>query len=64
MVVARYLDEGETIPLARSRRSAPTRGRAHSPEERALIAFLERHFPERRRVPRTAQLISGEKGNY
>jgi DNA topoisomerase I len=52
MVVARYLDEGETIPLARSRRSAATRGRAHSPEERALIAFLERHFPERRRAPR------------
>ena len=52
MVIARYLDEGETIPLPRARRRAPDRGRAHSPEERALIAFLDRHFPERRRAPR------------
>lgn len=52
IVVARYLDEGETIPLPRARRTAADRGRAHSPEERALIAFLDRHFPERRRTPR------------
>jgi DNA topoisomerase-1 len=52
MVIARYLDEGETIVLPRSRRTAKNRGRAHSPEERALIAFLERHFPERRRIRR------------
>jgi hypothetical protein len=51
MVIARYLDEGETISLSRSRRAASNRGRAH-PEERALIAFLERHFPERRRASR------------
>jgi DNA topoisomerase-1 len=49
MVIARYLDEGETIPLPRSRRSAANRGQAHSPEERALIAFLDEHFPERRK---------------
>src|SRR4051794_11079802 len=52
VVVARYLDEGETIPLPRARRSAPNRGQAHSPEESALIAFLDRHFPERRKKPR------------
>ena len=52
MVLARYLDEGETIPLPRARRRAANRGRAHSPEERALIAFLDRHFPDRRRAPR------------
>jgi DNA topoisomerase-1 len=52
MVIARYLDEGETISLPRARREAMNRGRAHSPEERALIAFLERHFPERRQAPR------------
>ncbi|HEY4130572.1 MAG TPA: hypothetical protein VGM50_08130 [Gemmatimonadaceae bacterium] len=52
MVIARYLDEGETIPLPKSRRSAANRGQAHSPEERALIAFLDRHFPERRKKPR------------
>ncbi len=53
MVIARYLDEGETISLSRSRRTAANRGRAHSPEERALIRFLERHFPERRRAVRS-----------
>jgi DNA topoisomerase-1 len=52
IVIARYLDEGETIPLPRARRRAANRGQAHSPEERALIAFLDRHFPERRRTPR------------
>ena len=51
MVIARYLDAGETIrlrPLGRGRaRTADSF--AHSPDERALIAFLDRHFPERRR---------------
>lgn len=52
MIIARYMDEGETIPLPRARRNAADRGQAHSPEERALIAFLDRHFPDRRRAPR------------
>jgi DNA topoisomerase-1 len=52
IVVARYVDDGEVIPLPRARRAALDRGQAHSPEERALIAFLDRHFPERRRKPR------------
>ena len=54
MVIARYIDEGDTIALPASRRAASNRGQAHSPEERALIAFLDRHFPERRRKPRHA----------
>jgi len=54
IVIARYLDEGETIALPRARRRASNRGQAHSPEERALIAFLDRHFPERRRRPRAS----------
>jgi DNA topoisomerase-1 len=49
MVVARYLDAGETIVLPRAARSASPSAK-HSAEERALIAFLERHFPERRLV--------------
>jgi DNA topoisomerase-1 len=53
MVIARYLDDGETIPLPRARRSAANRGQAHSAEERALIAFLDRHFPERRKKARS-----------
>jgi DNA topoisomerase-1 len=52
MVIARYIDEGDTIALPAARRTASDRGQAHSPEERALIAFLDRHFPERRRKPR------------
>lgn len=52
MVVARYLDDGETIRLPRARRSATNRGKAQSPEEKALIDFLDEHFPERRRAPR------------
>jgi DNA topoisomerase I len=54
MVIARYVDDGETISLSPARRRAANRGRAHSPEERALIRFLDRHFPERRRSPRVA----------
>jgi len=53
MVLARYVDDGETIALRGARlRSADTF--AHSVEERALIAFLDKHFPERRRRPRHA----------
>ena len=53
MVLARYLDEGETIALRGRRRvHAAADAFAHSPEERALIAFLDRHFPERRRRAR------------
>ena len=47
MVIARYLDDGETIVLPR-RTKAESSDERHSAEERALIAFLERHFPERR----------------
>jgi DNA topoisomerase-1 len=47
IVVARYLDEGETITLSARYRQA-TDAYAHSAEERALIRFLDRHFPERR----------------
>jgi hypothetical protein len=47
MVIARYVDEGETIALPRRGRSVTTDDR-HSVEERAIIAFLEKHFPERR----------------
>ncbi len=52
MVLARYLDDCDCIALPASRRGAADRGMAHSPEERALIAFLDKHFPERRRRPR------------
>ena len=55
MVLARYLDEGETISIrsAAQRRHAVL---AHSPEEKALIAFLDEHFRERRRPSRRPQM--------
>ena len=53
MVLARYLDAGETIVFRHSpRRHQDPQAFAHSPEERALITFLDRHFPERRSKPR------------
>lgn len=55
MVLARYLDAHETIPIHRHvRRIRSDAAFAHSPEERALIGFLDRHFPERRRRQREA----------
>jgi DNA topoisomerase I len=48
IVLARYLDHGDTIlPRARGKTAG-----GHYPEERALIRFLDRHYPERRRRPR------------
>jgi DNA topoisomerase-1 len=54
LVVARYLDEGETIQLSASYRQAAD-DYAHSAEERALIRFLDAHFPERRTRARALQ---------
>lgn len=51
IVVARYLDEGETVRLPERYHATPS-AYAHSPEERALIRFLDEHFPERRRRTR------------
>ena len=51
LVVARYIDEGETIQLPK-RHIAKAEHYAHSAEERALIRFLDEHFPERRRKTR------------
>lgn len=55
MVLARYLDDGETIAI-RSRAQRGNGVLAHSPEERALIAFLDEHFRERRRPSRRPQM--------
>jgi DNA topoisomerase-1 len=57
MVIGRYLDHGETI-LPRERPEASRMRRHHYPEERALIAFLDRHFPERRRRVRPDERVS------
>ena len=53
LVVARYVDDGETIVLPK-KHVPRADAYAHSPEERALIRFLDAHFPERRKRARTA----------
>ncbi|HEX5436235.1 MAG TPA: hypothetical protein VFW98_03695 [Gemmatimonadaceae bacterium] len=53
IVIARYLDAGVTItprPVRRPRAGRPPS--IHESEERALIRFLDRYFPERRRRSR------------
>jgi DNA topoisomerase-1 len=52
MVIARYADDGETIALPARAAGRAVDGPGHTPEERALLAFLDRHFPERRRKER------------
>lgn len=54
IVLARYVDAADTIAVGASRGRRAADAFAHSPEERALIAFLDRHFPERRRRRRPA----------
>ena len=46
IVIAKYLDDGETIDLSGARRAQSAVG--HAAEERALLRFLAQHFPERR----------------
>ena len=55
VIIDRYLEDGETIalPQGRTRRSVSD-GVAHTLEERALVAFLDEHFPERRKQHRAA----------
>ena len=48
IVIARYLDAGDVIRPRAGARVRHAEHFAHAPEERALIAFLDRHFPERR----------------
>jgi len=70
IVVARYLDEGSTIAPFLSRASvkratarvaAGGRGdEGHPPEERALIGFLDKYFPERRGKKRDRRRRSRE----
>jgi len=53
VVIDRYLDAGETIALA-AHAPRPRAGRNdHTPEEHALIEFLDEHFPDRRKQRRT-----------
>ena len=52
VVVTRYLRSGTTISLPDTPPSSKLNGVGHTPEEEALISFLDQHFPERRKAPR------------
>src|SRR5918992_48475 len=52
IVIARYIDAGDTIARGLARVTAQQGVARHHPEERALLHFLDRHFPERRRKTR------------
>jgi DNA topoisomerase-1 len=54
IVLARYLDHGETILPRATKKTAG----GHYPEERALIRFLDMHFPERRRRVRSEDKVA------
>lgn len=53
VVIDRYIDHGETIVLGKQTRALHATRSAHTPEERALIEFLDDHFPDRRKQRRT-----------
>jgi DNA topoisomerase-1 len=54
IVLARYLDHGETILPRVTGKNAT----GHYPEERALIHFLDEHFPERRKRVRAEDKVA------
>ena len=54
IVLARYLDHGETILPRTTGKTAA----GHYPEERALIRFLDEHFPERRKRVRAEDKVA------
>jgi DNA topoisomerase I len=47
VVISKYL-EGETLTVRSAAGSRSRKAGGHSPEEKALLAFLKRNFPERR----------------
>lgn len=57
VVIERYVEKGDTIQVPTSTDGGGATGSrasgSHSVEERALIQFLDTHFPERRRKRRT-----------
>ncbi|MDQ3673505.1 MAG: DNA topoisomerase IB, partial [Gemmatimonadota bacterium] len=50
VLLTRYLRSGTTIAVPDT--PSKSNGVGHTPEEEALIGFLDEHFPERRRAPR------------
>lgn len=55
VILQKYLRSAATINLSPRRKGAEETGTAHSPEEGALIDFLDAHFPERRKERRVEE---------
>ncbi|MGI8619110.1 MAG: DNA topoisomerase IB [Gemmatimonadaceae bacterium] len=53
-VINQYTRSGSTIEWKKPRSGRPD-PLSHAPEEKALIEFLDRHFPERRKKPRSKE---------
>ena len=52
MILTRYLRSGSTIELPRRKKRGSISASKHTPEEVALIDFLDEHFPDRRKERR------------
>jgi DNA topoisomerase-1 len=55
VVIEKYVQGGETIRWRGGTTTRANAQAAHAPEERALIAFLDLHFPERRKKRRVGE---------
>ncbi|MEO8945370.1 MAG: DNA topoisomerase IB [Gemmatimonadaceae bacterium] len=53
VVIDRYIANGDTILVDGGTRRSRSNRNGHTAEERALIAFLDEHFPDRRKRRRT-----------
>ncbi len=62
ILLARYLDEGEIMDVHAVKRSRAKDAAGHYPEERALIRFLDVHWPERRKRVRPEMRARGVSG--
>lgn len=58
VILEKYVEDGSTITLRNNHKRKPAPN--HTVEERALISFLDKHFPERRKKRRE---LSGKEGN-
>ncbi len=58
IIIDRYLARGETIDLDRKRPQGAPANAGHTVEELALMAYLDRHFPERRRRLRSEDVAA------
>ncbi len=52
VILSKYLKSGKTIPLPARAKGSAGSSIAHTPDEKALLAFIDEHAPERRKERR------------